>query len=112
MARFWRGLSLPLALLLLGPAPLLRPQPAAAQANRQETARQPQLRVLLVEGPSATVAAPTAAGLRLRDRQGRPLLELAGTQALQLRLRAGWLELRPLPGQTEVSAMGAVAAGP
>jgi stage II sporulation protein D len=112
MARFWRGVSLPLALLLLGPAPLLRPQPAAAQANRQETVREPQLRVLLVEAPSATVAAATAAGLRLRDRQGRPLLELAGTQALQLRLRAGWLELRPLPGQTEVSAMGAFAAGP
>jgi stage II sporulation protein D len=111
MARFWRGVSLPLALLLLGPAPLLRPQPAAAQANRQETAREPQLRVLLVEGPSATVAAPTAAGLRLRDRQGRPLLELAGTQPLQLRLRAGWLELRPVPVQADVSAMGASAAG-
>ena len=97
MARLRHGVFLPLALLLVGPAPLLGSQPAAAQANRQETAREPQLRVLLVEGPSVTLASLTAAGLRLRDRQGRQLLELAGTQPLQLRLRDGWLELRPAP---------------
>jgi len=95
MARLWRSLSLPLALLLVGPAPLLQPQPVAAQAARQEAAREPQLRVLLLEGPSVTLGALVAAGLRLRDRQGRQLLELAGTQPLQLRQRDGWLELLP-----------------
>jgi stage II sporulation protein D len=100
MARSWHGL--PLALLALAP-PLLAPLRAQAQL-----AREPELRVLLQEGGSATVAAAGGRGLRVRDRQGRVLQDLAIDTPLRLRLQGGWVELRPEP----VPAAAAVLAGP
>jgi stage II sporulation protein D len=71
--------------------------PAAVQAGT----RQPQLRVLLLQGGGAQLrAAATAAGLRVRDSQGRLLLELPaerGLPRLQVDLQQGWLRLRALP---------------
>jgi len=44
------------------------------------------------------VRADGAVAVRLRDRQGRPLLERPASQPLQLQLRQGWVELlAPLP---------------
>ncbi|MFM7652131.1 MAG: SpoIID/LytB domain-containing protein [Vulcanococcus sp.] len=87
MARSWH--VLPLALLVLAPTPLLAPWRAEAQV-----AREPQLRVLLQEGPAATVAPLAGGGLRVRDRQGRVLQDLTIAAPLQLRLQQGWVELR------------------
>ena len=84
----------PLASLALAGAVAL---PAAVQAGT----RQPQLRVLLLQGGGAQLrAAATAAGLRVRDSQGRLLLELPaerGLPRLQVDLQQGWLRLRALP---------------
>ena len=84
----------PLASLALAGAVAL---PAAVQAGT----RQPQLRVLLLQGGGAQLRAPaTAAGLRVRDGQGRLLLELPaerGLPRLQVDLQQGWLRLRALP---------------
>jgi stage II sporulation protein D len=81
----WRALALPLlALPLLAPGRPALSQPAPAE---------PVLRVLLQQGGDLSVRAEGAVALRLRDRQGRPLLERAASQPLQLRLRQGWVEL-------------------
>jgi stage II sporulation protein D len=90
--------SLPLALALLAGVPLglstVAPPGAAAPQGQPE----PQLRVLLLEAPQTTVAVLPGTGFRVRDRQGRLLAELLG-EPLQLRLQAGWVELRPLAAQ-------------
>jgi stage II sporulation protein D len=86
----WRALALSLvALPLLPPGQPVLSQPAPAE---------PVLRVLLQQGAELSVRAEGAVALRLRDRQGRPLLERAASQPLQLRLRQGWVELlAPIP---------------
>ena len=80
MALAWRALVLPLlALPLLAPPGPLRAQPAA----------EPMLRVLLQESSDLSLQAEGISALRVRDRQGRPLLERAANQPLQLRLHQG-----------------------
>ena len=71
MARSWHGLPLAMAVVGLAAPPLLAPLRAEAQL-----ASEPQLRVLLQEGPAITVAALDGGGLRVRDRQGRVLQDL------------------------------------
>ena len=75
---------------------------AGAQAGPQAMAsREPQLRVLLQQGAAAQLRTPAAAaGVRVRDGQGRLLLELPaerGLPRLQVDLQQGWLRLRALP---------------
>ncbi|MFM8260225.1 MAG: SpoIID/LytB domain-containing protein [Vulcanococcus sp.] len=81
----WRALALPLlALPLLAPARPALSQPAAAE---------PVVRVLLQQAGELSLRAEGAVAVRLRDRQGRPLLERSASQPLLLRLRQGWVEL-------------------
>ncbi|GDX72076.1 hypothetical protein LBMAG39_05090 [Cyanobium sp.] len=75
---------------------------AGAQAGPQAMAsREPQLRVLLQQGAAAQLRTPAAAaGVRVRDGQGRLLLELPaerGLPRLHVDLQQGWLRLRALP---------------
>ena len=84
MALRWRLLALPLLAL-----PLLWPE----RPLRAQSAAEPVLRVLLQQGPQLSVRVDGAVALRVRDRQGRPLLERAADLPLQLRLREGWVEL-------------------
>jgi stage II sporulation protein D len=63
------------------------------------------VRVLLQQGGAMSVRADAAVALRLRDRQGRPLLERTASQPLELRLRHGWVEVQaPLPAAADGSA--------
>ena len=78
------SLGLGLALIAAQPA-VLRAQPQA----------EPQLRVLLLQGMEARLRpAAASAGLRLRDAQGRLLLELGNDRVLQLQRVEAGLELR------------------
>lgn len=101
--------SLPLALALLAgtpfSAPLALPWPAAAQ----QTPTEPQLRVLLLEAPQVALAAVSAAGLRIRDRQGRVLADWPGNQPLQLRVQRGWVEVRSLTNSATATAVSGPA---
>ena len=101
MARSWHGLPLTLALFPLA-APALLPLRAAAQVTSE-----PQLRVLLQDASTVTVAALGPAGLRVRDRQGRVLQDLALTAPLQVRQHAGWIELRLAPAAADGGAVSA-----
>ena len=89
LTRFLPGL-LGLTLALHGP---LAVELQAAQISRR-IAPEPVLRVLLLQGETARLRpAAAAAGLRLRDAQGRLLQELPADRSLQLSLRDGWLQL-------------------
>ena len=103
MARSWHGLPLSLVVIGLAGPPLLAPMRADAQVVSE-----PQLRVLLQEGPTITVAALDGAGLRVRDHQGRVLRELTVATPLQLREQGGWVELRLV---TEGGAAAGVRVG-
>ena len=109
MARSWHGLPLTLAVLGLAAPPLLAPLRVQAQQ-----AREPQLRVLLQEGASATVAPLTGAGLRVRDRQGRVLQDLPSAAPLQVRQQGRWVELRLASSGAPAATAGSVdpASGP
>jgi len=66
-----------------------RPQVAQAPALNE-----PLLRVLVLQGQEARLRpALSAAGLRLRDGQGRVLAELGGQVVLQAAPDGGWLRL-------------------
>ena len=87
---------LPLALGLVATVPVA--VPARALQPQLAAVREPQLRVLLLQGDSARLRpAAAAAGLRVRDGQGRLLLELPLDRLVQLELSQGWLRLRSLP---------------
>ncbi|MEY4431269.1 MAG: hypothetical protein RLZZ533_1205 [Cyanobacteriota bacterium] len=113
------GCLAPLASIALG---LPAAWPVAVQARAVETqpvaAREPQVRVLLLQGAGAQLrAAATAAGLRVRDGQGRPLLELPaerGLSLIQVDLQQGWLRLRALaePDAQAAPQGAALAASP
>ena len=78
--------------LLAAPSVLARSaQPQAAQAP---ALNEPVLRVLVLQGPQARLRpALSAAGLRLRDAQGRLLSDLSGQVVLQVAPDGGWLRL-------------------
>ena len=112
------GCLAPLASIALG---LPAAWPVVVQARGVEiqpvAAREPQVRVLLLQGPGAQLrAAASAAGLRVRDGQGRPLLELPaerGLPLIQVEVQEGWLRLRALAepeGQAAAQAPEAVLA--
>ena len=87
---------LPLALGLVATVPVA--VPARALQPQLAAVREPQLRVLLLQGDSARLRpAAAAAGLRVRDGQGRLLLELPLDRLVQLELSQGWLRLRTVP---------------
>jgi stage II sporulation protein D len=103
MARLRR---LPLGALLVL-APLLAPQGVMArsaqpQASRSAAASQagePVLRVLVVQGQEARLRpALSAAGLRLRDAQGRVLEEFGGQVVVQASADGTWLRLERADG--------------
>jgi len=109
------GCLAPLASIALG---LTAAWPVAMQARVLEpeplAAREPQVRVLLLQGPAAQLrAAAGAGGLRVRDGQGRPLLEWPvpqGAPQLQVDVQQGWLRLRTLAAtEPEGSPVAAVA---
>ena len=81
---------------------------ARGVASQALAAREPQVRVLLLQGAGAS-----AAGLRVRDGQGRPLLEWPaerGLPLMQVDLQQGWLRLRALPAMQEEGSAVAVVA--
>jgi len=85
------------ASLLAAPSVLARSaQPQAAQAP---ALNEPVLRVLVLQGPQARLRpALSAAGLRLRDAQGRLLSDLSGQVVLQVAPEGGWLRLARADG--------------
>jgi stage II sporulation protein D len=95
------GCLAPLASIALG---WTAAGPVAVQARGVESqplaAREPQVRVLLLQGAGAQLRpAAAAAGLRVRDGQGRTLLELPaerGLPLIQVDLQQGWLRLQAL----------------
>jgi len=107
------GCLAPLASIALG---LTAAWPVAMQARVLEpqplAAREPQVRVLLLQGAGAQLRA-AAGGLRVRDGQGRPLLEWSvqqGAPQLQVDVQQGWLRLRTLAAtELEGSPVAAVA---
>jgi len=83
------------ASLLATPSVLARSaQPQAAQPAASNQPNEPVLRVLVLQGQEARLRpALSAAGLRLRDGQGRVLAELGGQVLLQAAPDGGWLRL-------------------
>ena len=103
MARLRR---LPLGALLVL-APLLAPQVVMARSAQPQAGRsvaasppaEPVLRVLVVQGQDARLRpALSAAGLRLRDAQGRVLEEFSGQVVLQASADGAWLRLERADG--------------
>jgi stage II sporulation protein D len=70
---------------------------AADTAPAGPLASGPPVRVLLLEGPLITVGAAGPSGLRLRDQNDRPLLEVEPGQQLRVRRDGAALALEPLP---------------
>jgi stage II sporulation protein D len=56
----------------------------------------PPVRVLLLEGPLITIGAAGASGLRLRDQDDRPLMEVEPGRQLRVRRSGASLTLEPL----------------
>jgi stage II sporulation protein D len=56
----------------------------------------PPVRVLLLEAPMITVGAAGTAGLRLRDQEGKPLLDLEAGRQLRVRRLGASLTLEPV----------------
>ena len=108
------GRLAPLVSLTLGMvATLPAPSPARAMQPQLAALREPQLRVLLLQGDAARLRPAAAAGLRVRDGQGRLLLELPSDRLVQLELDQGWLRLRALPlAQSMASTPSALAPQP
>ncbi|MFM8544827.1 MAG: SpoIID/LytB domain-containing protein [Vulcanococcus sp.] len=115
--------SLPSALGCLGPLASIvlgwtGAWPVAVQARGEASqpvaAREPQVRVLLLQGAGAQLRAPaSAAGLRVRDGQGRPLLEWPverGLPLIQVDLQQGWLRLRAQAAMQEEGSPVATVA--
>lgn len=96
------GAGTTLLLLLAGP-------PLAGGARSDPMAEGPQVRVLLLEGPLITVGAAGSSGLRLRDQEGRPLLDVGPGHQLRVRRSGARLALEPLPGGP---GTGGTAASP
>ena len=76
--------------------------PPLAGAVRRDAASQgalggPPVRVLLLEGPAITVGAAGRGGVRLRDAQDRPILQIDPGRQLRVRRLEGALSLEPLP---------------
>jgi stage II sporulation protein D len=101
MPRPCRSLLLPLlagAAAFLGPSlgvgPASAPVDAAPLVSGALRQPEPQVRVLLFEGPALSLAADDAAGLRVRDRQGRRLRDVAGPVPVQVAVRGAVAELR------------------
>ncbi len=95
MARIRR---LPLGALLLL-APLLAPQVVMARSTAASQSGEPMLRVLVVQGQEARLRpALSAAGLRLRDAQGRVLEEFGGQVVVQASADGTWLRLERADG--------------
>jgi stage II sporulation protein D len=90
-----------LTLLLVGAIPPLMggarsTMNADGPAMAGPLASGPPVRVLLLEGPVVTIGAAGPAGLRLSDRDQRPLLVLAPGRQLRVRRSGGSLSLEPL----------------
>ncbi|MEY3964717.1 MAG: hypothetical protein RLZZ106_1972, partial [Cyanobacteriota bacterium] len=100
MARLRR---LPLGVLALSASLLAAPsvlaRSAQPQAVQAPALQEPVLRVLVLQGQEARLRpALSAAGLRLRDGQGRVLAELGGQVVLQASPDGGWLRLMRADG--------------
>ncbi|MFM2158750.1 MAG: hypothetical protein RLZZ124_1224 [Cyanobacteriota bacterium] len=119
-----RPVSLPLLLLVLATGlegaiepPLARAEASAARrrpaaiAATTAAAADPLLRVLLHEGAAQTLSVSGAAGLRVRDRQGRLLQDIPGFQPLRIRASGSWVELAP-PGPEPASTPPASPPAP
>ncbi|MBM5815496.1 MAG: SpoIID/LytB domain-containing protein [Cyanobacteria bacterium K_Offshore_surface_m2_239] len=70
--------------------------PADGPAMASPLASGPPVRVLLLAGPVVTIGAAGPAGLRLSDRDQRPLLVLEPGRQLRVRRSGGSLSLEPL----------------
>ena len=87
--------------------------PLAGGARPDAADTGPQVRVLLLEAPLITVGAAGPSGLRLRDQDDRPLLEIEPGGQLRVRRSGGSLALEPLPdGQRPAPAVALEAAMP
>jgi hypothetical protein len=97
------------ASLLATPSVLARSaQPQAAQPSASNQLNEPVLRVLVLQGQEARLRpALSAAGLRLRDGQGRVLAELGGQVVLQAAPDGGWLRLVRADGSESNAVIGA-----
>jgi stage II sporulation protein D len=86
------------------------PTPDALAA--EPLASGPLVRVLLLEGPLITVGAAGADGLRLRDQEDRPLLEVEPGRQLRLRRIGASLTVEPLAADQRPGSDGGPEASP
>ncbi|MEB3261114.1 MAG: SpoIID/LytB domain-containing protein [Cyanobacteriota bacterium] len=107
----WSGLTL---LLMVASPPLMggarSNAPADGTVMAGPLASGPPVRVLLLQGPVVTIGAAGPAGLRLRDQDQRPLLELEPGRQLRVRRNGASLSLEPVAdsrspgGETDAEA--------